>query len=278
MAYKYGLNPAHPEETHPRVHLASHLTDSAPVPNVIDWYSKVGNWPMLLNDQLGDCTCAGYLHLRQAWTTFASNTYTPTDNEALSLYETVAGYNPTTGANDNGAVIQDVLADLAQKGEDGRKIAAFAQVDHTNHDEVLKAANAFGGLYLGIACPASAQTQFAEGEQSGTMPVLDYDASSPIEGGHCIVLVGWDGTNYLAVTWGALVKLTPAFWDNYVTEAWAIATQDFIEKSGDDPLGVNLATLITEFNQFGLQAYQTKAENPVEELVQDVVKFFKRYF
>lgn len=255
MALPTGKLAPHPEDTHPRVKLRAHLTGLS-VPEKIDWYSKVTSYPMLLNDQLGDCTAAGFWHLVQGWTAFAQRPFTPTDQNALDLYEPTSGYNPKTGANDNGAVEQDVLAYLAQYGVDGHKVAAFAQVDHTSQDEMLKALDVFGGLYVGIACPDSMQQQFAAGE------VIDYVPGAQIEGGHCIVIVGWDGENWIAVTWGALVKVTPAFWQHYGDEAWAIATQDFIDGAGEDPAGLNLQALLNEFAELGLRAYTPDFQAP----------------
>jgi hypothetical protein len=58
---------------------------------------------MMQNDRLGDCTCVGVGHLIQDWTANNGAEFTPTDNQILSLYEAVSGYNAAPGANDNGA-------------------------------------------------------------------------------------------------------------------------------------------------------------------------------
>src|ERR1700722_18558750 len=127
---KLGSLPPHPEETHPRVKLASHLSlDPADVPAVVDYATKVPSWPMYDNDRLGDCTCAGVGHMIQAWTAYAGTEVTLADPVILKLYEVLSGYNPATGANDNGCVEQDVLQYLASTGVAGHKIVAFAQVN-----------------------------------------------------------------------------------------------------------------------------------------------------
>ena len=36
------------------------------------------------------------------------------------------------------------------------------------------------------------QSQFQQGTEEGTMPVISYERGSQIEGGHCIVAVGYD--------------------------------------------------------------------------------------
>lgn len=238
----------HPEVTHPRVKLADHLTGPAPIPAVVDWYSRVVFWPLLLNDRLGDCTAAGFWHLVQAWTAYAGIEYVPSNQDALKLYERF-GYNPKTGKGDNGAVEQDVLASLVQSAVDDHGAVAFGQVDHTSPTMMKAALNIFGGLYVGIQCPESMQAQFAAGQ------VIDYVAGSAIEGGHCIVIVGWDAKYLYIVTWGKLVKMTWAFWAHYGDEAWVIVTKDFIEKNGKSPSGMDLQGFLDEFKVLGLAAY-----------------------
>lgn len=239
----------HPEETHPRVKLVNHLTlPPSDVPAVIDWHSKVPSYPMLLNDRLGDCTSAGWWHLVQTWTAYAGSEFVPTDQNALDLYE-LFGYNPANtqpdGSNpsDQGAVEQDVLGRLAQAPVDGHGCVAFAQVDHTSADEMKAALAVFGGLYVGIQCPQSMQQQFGAGD------VIDYVPGSPVEGGHCIVIVGWDADYIYVVTWGEVARMTWNFWAHYGDEAWVVVTKDFIEANGMSPTGLSLATMLTDFHQ-----------------------------
>lgn len=231
----------HPEHTHPRVHLADHFTVPA-VPEVVDYASKVASWPMYLNDQLGDCTCAAIGHAVEAWTTYGKGkTLTLPDTDVLSLYEAVAGYDPATGANDNGAVEQDVLAYLEKTGIGGHKIVAFAQVDHTDLAEMKAALNYFGTVYLGIQVPSSAQEQFAAGEP------WDYVGDTNIEGGHAIDLQKWDADYMYPVTWGKLQPMTTSFWQAYGDEAWVIITEDFLNDKGLSPEGLDMDALLAEF-------------------------------
>jgi hypothetical protein len=244
---KLGKLAPHPESTHPRVKLRDHLTGALPAtPAVVDWYSAVKVWPMLLNDQLGDCTAAGALHMFQGMTAEAGDPFTPTDPMALAFYERF-GYNPNAplvnGANptDGGAVEQDVLQNLTTDALEGFEVQAFAQVDHTSADEMKAALALFGCVYVGIACPESMQQQFANGE------VIDYVAGSPVEGGHCIIIVGWDADYIYVVTWGALVKMTWRFWEYYGDEAWVVVTKAWLEKNGESPSGLDLAGLTADF-------------------------------
>jgi hypothetical protein len=67
-------------------------------------------------------------------------------------------------------------------------------------------------------------------------------AGSHIEGGHCIVAVGYTAAGLLCVTWGSIVEVTWAFLRKYLEEAWAIVSHELAEK-GADTLGLNVAAI-----------------------------------
>src|SRR5579863_10642044 len=86
--------------------LASYITPALPAPpTTFDLTSKMpADWGMMDNDQIGDCTCAAAGHLIMEWTANAGKKMvTPTDKQIVAAYSAITGYNPTTGANDNGA-------------------------------------------------------------------------------------------------------------------------------------------------------------------------------
>lgn len=242
-AGKLGKLDPHPEATHPRVRLRDYLTAPGPaVPATVDWASKVPAWPVYSNDTVGDCTCAGIGHMIQALTAYTGAEATVPGSDVLKMYEKLSGYDPATGANDNGAVEQDVLSYMSRKGLDGHKVRAFAQVDHASFAEMKAALYYFGTLYLGIQCPASAQEQFAAGRPWDVVP------GSPVDGGHCVVLQKWDADYMYVVTWGKLIPMTEAFWSAFGDEAWAVLTGDWLLPDGDSPSGLDLRGLMAEFH------------------------------
>lgn len=242
-AFKYGKLAPHPEETHPRVKLSKHLTLET-APEVVDYASKVSSWPMYLNDRIGDCTCAALGHALQAWTTYGKGeTVTLADDAVLSLYEAVSGYNPTTGANDNGAVEQDVLGHVEADGIGGHTIVAFAQVNHKDLNEMKIALHLFGTVYVGFQVPQSAEVQHGAGQPWTVVP------NSPILGGHAIDFQKWDADYIYCVTWGSLQAMTPEFWLTYGDEAWVIITDDWLNDKGVSPTGLNITELIAEFKE-----------------------------
>jgi len=243
-AFVYGKLDPLTEHEAPRVKLGNHLSVTPAVPAVVDWASQVTSWPMYDNDRIGDCTCAALGHAVQAWTTYGEgNTLTLPVGDVLSLYEAVSGYNPATGANDNGAVEQKVLQYVQQNGIGGRKIRAFAQVDHTNLDEMKQALDIFGSVYVGFQVPQSAEQQFGAGQPWTVVP------GSPVIGGHAIDIQKWDADYIYPVTWGKLQPMTPEFWLTYGDEAWVIISDDWVnDHTGLTPTGLNLDALLAEFD------------------------------
>lgn len=224
------------DPTKPRLHYSEFLTTTPSFPDAVDYLSKVTNWPMYLNDRLGDCTCAAVGHVVEAESEYGQgSTQTITDNDVETAYEAVSGYNPTTGAHDDGCVMQDVLSYWRKTGIGGHNILAFAEVDHTNQDELRAAMNTFGSLYIGINFPGSAMDQFNNGQP------WDVVKGSSIEGGHCIHGGAYQvGNNWKVVTWGAVQEMTQAFWDKYVEEAWIVITPEWLSAAGQSPTGLDL--------------------------------------
>src|SRR5271169_756463 len=64
-------------------------TTLAPPPATEDYSKKVATWPMMLNDTLGDCTCACAGHMIEQWTTYSGSPVTPPNASILAAYEAV---------------------------------------------------------------------------------------------------------------------------------------------------------------------------------------------
>jgi len=121
--------------------MASYVSTGVPTPPAsFDLTTKVSSWGMMENDQIGDCTCAAAGHLLMEWTANAGKKmFTPTNKQIVMAYSAITGYNPTTGANDNGAVEIDVLNYWRQSGIAGHKIGAYVALEPANHNH-----NGFG--------------------------------------------------------------------------------------------------------------------------------------
>jgi hypothetical protein len=192
-------------------------------------------WGMMDNDRLGCCTVAGAGHAILAWNAqVVEDDHVPTDDEIESTYFSL------TGGADSGCVEADVLETWRTSGLFGHKIAAYAPVERNDFIGLQQAIAFYGAAYLGVALPASAQEQFANGSP------WTVDPYSPIEGGHCILAVGYNEHYVQCVTWGATVNVSYPWLARYMTEAWAIISNEFVEH-GAGPL-LDLDTLTSDLN------------------------------
>lgn len=213
---------------------------SLPAPPVaVDWTKGETAWGMLLNDSLGDCTIAGALHSIEAWGLNSGHPIMMTIGDALRYYEDFDGYDPANPDSDQGGVLLDVLNRWHQQGINGHTVTAFALVDHANLTEVKQALALFGPLYTGLQFPNSAW-----GQSTWTITT-----DTSIDGGHCVVLVGYNTVGPVAISWGALYQMTWAFFSRYFDEVYAAISPDWFEASGVDPTGLNLAQLTADLSE-----------------------------
>ena len=237
----------HPVRHDPRTLLmATYLTPALPAaPATFDVSSKVHNWGMMGNDQIGDCTCAAAGHLIMEWTMNAKGKMvTPSDKQIIAAYSAITGYNPATGANDNGAQEIDVLNYWRQSGIAGDKISAYLALEPANHTHVMDSVYIFGGCYIGVQLPKSAQPQ-TQNHQPWSVPPggTSGDGAPGSWGGHAVPVVAYDTRGVTVVTWGALQIMTWGFWKVYCDEAYAILSPDYLTGKKVTPQGFNLKQL-----------------------------------
>ena len=226
--------------------LASYTTTSLPTPPAtFDLTGKVKSWGMMENDQIGDCTCAAAGHLLMEWTANAGKKmFTPTDKQIVAAYSAITGYNPTTGANDNGAVEIDVLNYWRQSGIAGHKIGAYVALEPSNHNHVMDSVYILEGCYIGLQLPISAQAQVQNHQPWSVPPGGPTGDGKPGSwGGHAIPVVAYDSRGVTVVTWGALQVMTWSFWETYCEEAYAILSNDYVTGKKTTPQGFKMQDL-----------------------------------
>jgi hypothetical protein len=206
-------------------------------PDVLDVTTHVTDWPMYANDRIGDCTTAAAAHMIEAWTAESRGAAVEvTESSVLAAFGRVKIVDPLTG--EEGAVELDVLRDWRKHGVGHHRIGAFARVSVHDHLLVRTASWLFGGLYIGLALPLSAQSQ-QTWDWNGSLSGDDRPGSW---GGHAVDVVRYSHGSLTAVTWGRLQDLTWSFWDRYVDEAYCILSNDFL--AGDRaPNGFDLEAL-----------------------------------
>lgn len=212
---------------------------SAPPARVL-WGAEVQAWGMMGNDRVGDCTVAAAGHAILAWT--AGTDRTPvvmSPEQALAAYAAITGYTPADPASDRGAYCAEVLRFWAVSGlvvpQGGPDMlsgaAAFAPADVAG---LQRAVATFGVVYAGLALPLS-----AAGEE-----IWQSTAEAPGSwGGHCVAVIGYDAFGPVAVSWGALKRMSWAFWQRYAEEAYALLSRDWIGARGLDPAGFDWTAL-----------------------------------
>jgi hypothetical protein len=197
-------------------------------------------WPMMLNDAIGDCTCAAAGHMIGEWTADANKPYMPTDQNVLTAYEAVSGYVPGDSSTDNGAVMLDVLNYWRKTGIGSHNIDAYAQIDPANAGEIRAAIYLFGSVYLGIQLPLSAQ-----GKPFWSVPSYGptQDGTPGSWGGHCIPIVGYSDAGMHVITWGQKFTMSWSFLRTYADEAYGVLSLDWMNKAGLSVSGFDLKTL-----------------------------------
>jgi hypothetical protein len=209
-----------------------------PAPPAQDWTKGIADWGMMLNDKLGCCTIAAVAHAVQVWSTNSSTEFTAPDAQVLHYYEKWDGYKPSTPSTDQGGVELDVLTDWQKSAFDKQKLVAFADPAHTNLEEVRQAITLFGGVYIGLSLPLTAQTQTVW----DVVPNGGANAKPGSWGGHAVFVPKYDANGFTCITWGQLKTMTVAFWNEYVDEAHALLSPDWLAAKGS-PSGFNLAEL-----------------------------------
>jgi hypothetical protein len=229
-----------PVRTDVRTLRIGRYVDTAKLPEppvALDLADRVGDWPMYANDRIGDCTIAAAGHMIEAWTAESrGEAVEVSEASVLRAFDRVKLVDPVTG--EEGAVVLDVLRDWRRHGVGHHRIGAYARVPVYDHDLARASAWLFGGLYVGVELPLTAQHQ----------QVWDWTGSlaGPAKpgswGGHAIDLVRYGPDGVTVVTWGRLQEVTWAFWDRYCDEVYAILSNDFLDH-GQAPNGFDLEAL-----------------------------------
>lgn len=232
------LAPRHDPRT---LRLADYITHKLPpLPEEFKAW-PVGKYGQMLNQEIGDCTCAAAGHMIQNWTGMAlGKATTVTDEDVLVLYEMASGYDPTTGENDNGAVELDVLRLWRNTGLGGHRIWGWCDMEPRNHEHLKAAIFLFGGAYLGIAMPEAWQNA-----KVWAVPPcgLTGHGEPGSWGGHAVCAIAYNKLGPIVVTWGDLVQMTWGAFDAYVDEAHAVVSEDWLHTYGVSPTGLNLTQM-----------------------------------
>lgn len=235
---RLGKRPALHDLRVPR--LAALMRDDEP-PDQVNWYAAVGEWPMLANDQLGDCVEAAALHLIQQRAAYVGRDVAFSDADAVALYQSWAGYDPGDANTDRGTVLSAALAQWRTSGvlvgADVHHIESYAAVwPHPGSAWLRRAIWRCGAVLVGFGCRESWLT---------SQYLLDGQDGDAIAGQHCALLVGYEptvlGIEYDCITWGARFRATERALLPVLDEAYAVLSHDWYDAAGHDPASLDWA-------------------------------------
>lgn len=229
------LKPPHPDFYRPRLWLDDFVPKNVE-PQTADWWTGVPDFPMDLNDSLGDCGIAGMDHHQMSESQFGSGTCQSWgEATCLTLYEQLGGYVPGNPETDNGTVLQDNLDFWRKNAIDGSQILAYGALRTWRRAARVHALRVFGPGYIGLMLPVSAEQQFPN--------AWTLVPGSPPAGGHCVTQAGEVlGTNEIRLTtWGDLISASTGFFMATVSEYWVIITEAGIERNGANQYGWDIA-------------------------------------
>jgi hypothetical protein len=117
-------------------------------------------------------------------------------------------------------------------------------LEPANHMHVMDSVYIFGGCYIGLRLPRTAQAQVQEHQPWSVPPQgATGDGAPGSWGGHAVPVVAYDVRGLTVVTWGALQVMTWSFWEAYCEEAYAILSSDYLTGKKVTPGGFNLQQL-----------------------------------
>lgn len=134
--------------------LARYTANLPPAPAQCNWLKglEATDFGMMMNAELGDCTCAGMGHAIQTWTHAATGKMvTLPDSAILARYE-VFGYRQDDPSSDQGAIETDVLNVWLKAPFEGYAIDGYVSLQPKDIRDVRDAIWLFAAPILVLHC------------------------------------------------------------------------------------------------------------------------------
>lgn len=183
-------------------------------PGGSDWFKKISKFNAAGNLEYGDCVVAGAAHMIQTWTANAGRREIVTPDPKV-----IAEYLKVTGGQDTGLNMLAFLNHWRKVEVLGEKIGGFVSINPRKITQMQYANWLFGGVFVGLMLPISAQKQRVWDIPPGGMVG---DGEPDTWGGHCVNCgVITSAGNYIFSTWGEEQPATSNFMA-YSDEAYAV--------------------------------------------------------
>jgi hypothetical protein len=249
MIYKLGRLPHNPAKVAKCVqaHNILNLSTLPLWPAARDWSMKDGVdfvYPMLLNDQLGDCVIASLIHKFITSAGQTNTPFAPTEQDALDGYKRFGGYVEGDPSTDRGCVMLDVAKRVCTEPLAGQTIRAFVAVDPTDIDLMAAVCEFFGGLWVGWSLPTAWQdSDIWDVSPTGSVSGPWAPASWGLHATHDPI---WSPARAGVRTWTQRKEVTIPAVRTYCEETYAIISQTlWADLVGDRcPAGIDVQQLI----------------------------------
>ena len=242
--YKLGKNP--PVIDGRTLKFRKYAKDLKPPPQFTDYESAVISFPMMGNDQLGDCVAAAAGHMIQNWSAYSGKDFTPTLEDIITFYE-FSGYNPNDPSTDQGWELLPALKAWRNFGIAGHKITAFVQLETGNFEQLRQAIALFGNAYLGFALPDFVVPLTSPIDWTQIPWIWQEGAVPNPSNGHCVPAMGYNKKKWVNfVSWAARMGMDEEFYKNSSDEAFAVLSPDWIEMDGLSPSGFDTEQLLKD--------------------------------
>lgn len=217
------------------------------IPQAYHWGAQVPHWPLYLNSTLGCCVEAATFHHEGVWTfkTTGTELIVP-DSEVISSYETAGGYVPGDPSTDNGTNMLTMVKLWKSQGfVSGDKLLAYTSLEPGNNTHVMASTFLFGGVFLGIQLPITAQAQSKPNGIWSLVPgyLTNEKAQRGSWGGHCVALHGYNQQMVCLTTWGFVQYATWQWLRYYMDEAFSPMSTQWMNTKGVAPNHFNLSQL-----------------------------------
>lgn len=174
------------------------------------------------NDRFGVCVPTSFDNFRRMVTTLLTGSTITTDQETVFAWyrSQNPNFNPDAYSeeDDQGMVIQYFLEWLVTQG----LILGFASVDVNDLNMLQAASYLFLGLIVGVDLKTPQQGQTRLG-------YWDHVPGDTDEwGGHAVMVGAYSGDNLENITWDMRVRMTRAFIENQLDEAYVVILPDHI--------------------------------------------------
>jgi hypothetical protein len=195
-------------------------------------FGPEGMWGNMYNAGAGavaDCCEAAFIHSIMYWTWMAKGAMAPfVDLDARNLG------NPAT---DNGTILSDAISRWQTSGitDDAsiiHTIGTALQLNTGDINELAEAAYLLGPVGIGINLCTTWQNAFAGVQIWDTV-------ASPVSTGtfHYVPVIGRSANgNFIVITFGGLMQMTPAGFQQFTSGGFAFITDDYFDIQGLSPL------------------------------------------